>query len=115
MPDEIQVLRGHAFKVRLLAALSGLVLLVGTVLAGWEDFSGRSTLGRAGQWAVGLGFFGLVASGILVRYARCPGCGALIKQGDEHDQEKYDGVFVCPGCSKSWRTEERSRMHGGVE
>jgi hypothetical protein len=115
MPDKIQILRGHAFKVRLLAALSGFVLLVGTVFAGWEDFSGRSVLGRAGQWGVTFGFFGLVAAGILVRYARCPDCRTLMKQGGEHDQEKYDGIFVCPGCSKSWLTEERSRMRGGVE
>ena len=115
MADEPQVLHGHASKVRLVGALSGLILLVGAVLAGWEDFSGRTALGRSGKWAVGFGFCGLVTAGLLVRYARCPGCGALMKQGDEYDQEKLSGIFVCPGCGKSWCTKERSRMHGGVE
>lgn len=115
MANEPDILPGHAFKVRLLAALSGLVLLVGAATAGWENFSGRTALGRSGQWAVGIGFFGLVVAGIWVGYARCPGCGAFMTQGEGRDPEKYDGIFVCPRCGKSWRTEERSRMHVGVE
>lgn len=115
MRDEPEILRGHAFKVRLLAALSGLVLLVGAVLAGWENFSGASALGRAGQWAVWIGFVGLVVAGIWVGYARCPDCGAFMTQGEGRDPEKLDGIFVCPRCGKSWRTEERSRMHFGID
>ena len=110
MPEEPEILRGHPFKVRLLGALSGLLMVGGGAIAGWDNFSGHTALGMAGQWAAGTGLVGLVVAGIWVGYARCPDCGAFMTQGEGRDPEKYSGIFVCPECGKSWRTQERSRI-----
>ena len=82
MSTEPKLLRGHATRVRIVGAISGLLFVSSVAIQILDEPRREMTFDRPVAWGVGLGFIGMVVAGLMVRYARCPACGALMKQGD---------------------------------
>jgi hypothetical protein len=91
-------LPGHAIRVRVIGALSGLLMITGLFGA---RVCGRE-VGPCGLTALALGFVGMGVAQIMVRYARCPLCGAIMRQRGW----PKPGQFHCARCHKKWQTAE---------
>lgn len=115
MNSDPPVLPGHALKVRVIGVFSGIILIGGAIVAGVGQQIGPAGIVPYGTWGVLAGFVGLVVAGALVRHAKCPSCGSIMKQGEGVGGAKLDGEFACAKCGKKWRTTERSRMNIGID
>jgi DNA-directed RNA polymerase subunit RPC12/RpoP len=100
--------------VRVIGVASGFIFITGAIVAGVVEQTGPASIVQYALWSAAVGFVGIGTAGILVRYARCPSCGSIMKQGDRGDAAKFDGAFACAKCGKKWSTSENSRMHGGI-
>lgn len=114
MSTQFRSLPGHARRVRIVGIVGGVLLLSGAVLLGIGQEPAYKSLLRYGGGFALTGAAVMILARFLVRYARCPTCGALLTQGDRGDNAKYGGVFVCRSCNVNWLTSERSKMDAGI-